>query len=113
MSRHMHRHGPKMIFGIFALLAVFSLIVMLLWNAVMPSLVGVGSLNYLRAVGLLALCRILFGNLDMGFRGRRMREHFRSMSPEHREAFVRHLCERFDAHAAHGEFGEHSPRNNK
>jgi len=102
-----------MIFGILALLAVFSLIVMLLWNAVMPSLVEVGRMNYPQAFGLLALCRILFGSLDMGFRGRRIREHFHAMSPEHREAFVRHLCERFDAHAPHGEFGEHSSRNNE
>lgn len=42
-------------------------VVMGLWNWLMPALFdGVRQIDFLRAVGLLALCRILFG----GFRGR-------------------------------------------
>ena len=44
---------------------VFSLLgglaVMLLWNAILPSLVGVGLLTFPKAIGLLVLCKILFG----------------------------------------------------
>ena len=36
--------------------------VMLLWNWLIPDLMGFGTLDYLHAVGLLALARILFGN---------------------------------------------------
>ncbi|WP_347557824.1 hypothetical protein [Robbsia sp. KACC 23696] len=61
-----------------------------LWNAVMPGLFdGVHPLDYWHALGLLLLCRILFG----GFRGRGRgrgpgREGWRrweSMTPEERE----------------------------
>ena len=51
-------------FPIFALAAalLFGWLVMLLWNAVIPSLINVNPIKYWQAVGLLALCRILFGN---------------------------------------------------
>jgi len=41
--------------------------VMFLWNAILPSVIpAIGALSFLKAVGLLILCRILFG----GFKGR-------------------------------------------
>jgi len=40
--------------------------VMLLWNNIIPEITGWSTLTYWKAVGLLVLCRILFG----GFRGR-------------------------------------------
>lgn len=41
--------------------------VMFLWNAILPSVIpAVGTVTFLQAIGLFALCRILFG----GFRGR-------------------------------------------
>lgn len=64
--------------------------VMLLWNAVVPlALTGAHPVDYLHALGLLVLCRILFG----GFRGRpgwhrrEQWERFQGMTPEEREAF--------------------------
>src|SRR5882757_7185202 len=48
------------------ILAVLSLIVMLLWNALVPKLFSGPVLAFWQAVGLLVLCGILFG----GFRGR-------------------------------------------
>lgn len=48
-------------------IAVFSLVVMLLWNAIIPGLTGWALLTYWKAVGLLILCKILFG----GFPGHR------------------------------------------
>jgi hypothetical protein len=66
--------------------------VMLLWNAILPEVItSVGKLTYVQAVGLLALCRILFG----GFRGRGgyykqgppWRQKMANMSEEEREKF--------------------------
>jgi len=95
MRRHLHGHGFRTFLGLLGLLALFGLAVMLLWNAVLPGLMPVGRLDYPRAVGLLALCRILFGGLGPGFRGRGLREHFHNMNPEQREALLRSLHERF------------------
>ena len=70
--------------------ALLALIVMLLWNAVMPAVfVGSRSMDYPHALGLLVLSRILFG----GFRGRggwHQRRHWRrweALTPEEREQF--------------------------
>lgn len=43
----------------FALLA--ALAVMLLWNAIMPAVFGLGEIGYWQALGILALSKILFG----------------------------------------------------
>ena len=76
--------------------------VMTLWNAILPSVITVvGTLTYLQAVGLLILCRILFG----GFRGRGgqghgyrggapWRQKMMSMSEEEREKFKAQWKER-------------------
>jgi hypothetical protein len=88
-----------------ALLAVFSLIVMLLWNGVLTTILPVRMIGYGQAAGLLILCRVLFG----GFRPRggpggpfwrkRMALHamhrWESMSPEEREKFKASMRERF------------------
>ena len=112
MFGHLHGHGRRIFLGILALFALFSLIVMLLWNAVMPGLLGAGSLSYPQAAGLLLLCRILFGGLGSGFWGRGLREHFHAMSPEQREAFARHMHERFSGRGRRWGCpgGEESPR---
>lgn len=50
-----------------AALAGFGFVVMLLWNAIIPGLTGWALLTFWKAVGLVILCKILFG----GFPGRR------------------------------------------
>jgi Ca2+/H+ antiporter, TMEM165/GDT1 family len=87
-------------FGGLAALAVGG-VVMLLWNAVLPSLVGVKEIGYWQSVGLLILCRILFGS----FRPRRgkprhmgpspqLREKLMNMSDEERKAFKEEMRRR-------------------
>ncbi|HEY9167127.1 MAG TPA: hypothetical protein VIS48_13305 [Candidatus Kryptonia bacterium] len=69
-----HRRGWWFLLGLpFVLffLAVGSLIVMLLWNALLPVLFGLKTIDYLQAIGLLVLAKILFG----GF-GRRPRPFY-------------------------------------
>ena len=60
----------KIVFFIMVFVAFITLvpyIVMLLWNAILPDVVGVKPLNFWQAAGLLLLAKILFG----GFGGRR------------------------------------------
>jgi hypothetical protein len=73
-------------------IALFGAVVMLLWNAVIPAVIPAANpIDYLHAMGLLALCRILFGNFR-GHGGGWRRRHFakwEAMSPEEREQFMR------------------------
>jgi hypothetical protein len=66
--------------------------VMLLWNWLLPPLFGVPLVTFWQAVGLLALCRILFGGLGRpgGSRGRG------PMSPEDRDDLKLRLRARWD-----------------
>ncbi len=55
-------------------IAAMGAVVMLLWNWLMPSLFsGTARIDYLQAMGLLVLSKILFG----GFRGRGCHGHWR------------------------------------
>ena len=60
-----HKTMKTRIFGHLALVllavAGFSAITMLLWNAFLPDIFGIVSINFWQALGLLALSRILFG----------------------------------------------------
>ncbi len=81
------------------LVAIGGLVVMLLWNWLAPALFGWSQIGYWQAVGLLALCRILFGGIGpMGrtsSRGRRrMAEHWEDMTPQEREKLRQELHSR-------------------
>lgn len=87
---------PARILGIAAFVlvaaAVLGAVVMVLWNAVIPVLfTSARPIDYLHALGLLVLSRILFG----GFRGhggwhrRRHMAKWQAMTAEEREKFTR------------------------
>ncbi len=44
-------------------LLVFSVFIRLLWNWLMPDIFGLRTITYLQALGLLLLCRLLFGRM--------------------------------------------------
>ena len=72
-NQHRVHRRKKIIFIPFAIAAFVLLlgwVVMLLWNAILPEILGVKMLNYWQAVGLLVLCRILFGSFGGGRRWR-------------------------------------------
>jgi hypothetical protein len=81
--------------AMFALVAVAILggLVMVLWNAIVPDLfAGTRSIDYLHALGLLTLSRILFGGFrgHSGWNGHRhwgRRGAWSGMTPEEREQF--------------------------
>ncbi|MGZ4816194.1 MAG: hypothetical protein ACXVZV_12345 [Terriglobales bacterium] len=72
-------------------------VVMHLWNWLLPPLFGWRTLGFWQALGLLALCRILFGGLGghgpRHNRGWRFRDRCRNMTPEEREKFRRAMQE--------------------
>jgi len=79
-------------------IALGGLIVKLLWNWLLPPLFGWPALTFWQALGMLALCRILFGGF--GFHGdhsgRRCRMDGRGdpMTPEERERFRQGMRDR-------------------
>jgi hypothetical protein len=78
-------HGFAVKFLLF--LALGSLAVMLLWNAVVTSALGLGPLGYWQAMGLLALCRVLFGSF--GLHGHHLSRGWHRLSPEERMGLFR------------------------
>ena len=74
-----------------AFVAVCSLVVMLLWNALVPELFRGPVLGFWQAAGLLVLSRILFGGFQRrGWHGswrHRRRERWERMTPEERTRF--------------------------
>ncbi|MDR1644457.1 MAG: hypothetical protein LBS05_01340 [Tannerellaceae bacterium] len=75
----------------------FGGIVQLLWNALLPQILGIATISFWQALGLFALCRILFGSFGgrhwMGhahthFHNNIIREKWMSMTPEERKKFI-------------------------
>src|ERR1043165_2769030 len=77
---------PAGILGMALFVFIGGEIVMRLWNWLLPSLFGWRQLTFWQAVGILALCRILFGS-PRGRMKERMAERYASMTPEERENF--------------------------
>ena len=73
-------------------IAIGGEIVRQLWNWLLPTLFGWRQITFWQAVGILALCRVLFGGFGRhgfyrsSFR-RRMAERWEAMTPEERERF--------------------------
>ena len=92
--------APLAILGMLLFIAVGGGIVQYLWNWLLPALFGWREITFWQALGLLALCRILFGG--SGWRGsvrsnvrRRMEERCARLTPEERERFRQRMRERF------------------
>ncbi len=98
MRRKWFLIAPAAIIAMVAFVALGGEIVRLLWNWLLPGLFGWRLITFWQAVGLLALCRILFGGISgRGFRPtRRWRtdERWQKMTPEEREKFREHMRSR-------------------
>lgn len=82
-----------MFFGL-AFIALFSFIVMMLWNAILPGVIHVSPINFWQALGILLLSKILFGGFGGGgWKHRKhqwrekMQEKLQHMTPEERIKF--------------------------
>jgi hypothetical protein len=84
--------APLAILGMLVFIAIGGEIVLQLWNWLLPSIFGWRQITFWQAIGILALCRILFGGFGLhgsnrsNFR-RRMAERWEHMTPEERERF--------------------------
>jgi hypothetical protein len=92
--------APLAILGMVIFSFIGGEVVMLLWNWLAPMLFGFRQVTFWQALGLLALCRILFGGFGLGGGGssrrsrRRMFERWEQMTPEERERFRQGLHDR-------------------
>jgi Ca2+/H+ antiporter, TMEM165/GDT1 family len=71
---------------------IFGTLVMYLWNAIIPAVLGLGIITFWQALGILVLSKILFGGYRGGHghynfhkHGREMREKWMHLTPEERE----------------------------
>ena len=92
--------APLAILGMVIFAFIGGEVVMLLWNWLAPTLFGLRLITFWQAIGLLALCRILFGGFGLGGGSsrsnsrRRMRDRWEQMTPEERERFRQGLHDR-------------------
>jgi hypothetical protein len=101
--------------------AVFGVVVMLLWNMLMPQIFALPFLNYWQAAGLLILARLLFGGLGglghVGLRGaggdgrlfnhgNKFREKWMNMSADERKEFVEKQKDFFKTYRGFAHFHE-------
>src|SRR5438128_2531641 len=84
--------APLAILGMLLFIAIGGELVLHLWNWLLPPLFGWRQITFWQALGMLLLCRILFGGLGLHGSGRssfrrRMEERCEHMTPEERERF--------------------------
>jgi uncharacterized membrane protein len=80
--------APVAILGMLLFAFIGGEVVKLLWNWLLPPLFGWSQVTFWQALGMLALCRILFG-------GHGYRSSSRRRTPEERERFRQAMRERF------------------
>lgn len=112
----MKKNKGKKFLGVLIFIAVFAAaiaIVMLLWNALIPSIIGWSAINYWQAAGLMILSRLLlggfgrfgkFGRRGHPFEGRKdemyrwhaLRGKMKDMSPDEKRDYMRkHMKDHF------------------
>ncbi len=104
--------APLAILGLALFVVVGGEVVKLLWNWLLPPLFGWPAIGFWQGLGILALCRILFGGCGFGGSSRsrvrdrvharvgermadRMAERMERMTDEERERFRQRVRERF------------------
>ena len=98
MRRKLRWIAPLAIVAIPLFIYIGGEVVMHLWNWLLPPLFGWKMLTFWQALGLLVLCRVLFGGL--GGHGPGPRRHWdrrcRRMTPEEREKFRQAMAEGYN-----------------
>jgi hypothetical protein len=107
--------APAAIVGMVLFVFIGGQIVMRLWNWLLPSLFGWREITFWEALGLLALCRVLFGGSGMHGSTRskvrrrvkeRMEERWEHMTPEERERFRQGMRAHWGSRPSGGETQE-------
>ena len=108
MRKKLLYFAPLAIVAFVAFIALGGVVVRELWNWLLPPLFQWKTITFWQAIGLLALCRILFGGFGLhggnhsGYR-RRMAERWDHMTPEERERFREGMRGRFGCAPPAGE----------
>jgi hypothetical protein len=94
MRKRFIKYAPLILLVFLIFIAIGGEVVKYLWNWLLPPLFGWNQITFWQALGLLALCRILFGGFGLRGSGRsdfrrRMAERWEHMAPEERERFQR------------------------
>jgi hypothetical protein len=94
MRKRLFAMAPLILLVFLLFIALGGEIVKYLWNWLLPPLFGWPQITFWQALGLLALCRILFGGFGLRGAGRsnirrRLAERWEHMTPEERERFGR------------------------
>jgi len=92
--------APLAILAMLLFIAIGGGVVLQLWNWLLPQLFGWRPITFWQALGILLLCRILFGGFRLHGSGRsnfrrRMQERCEHMTPEERERFRQRMRERW------------------
>ncbi|MEI7736689.1 MAG: hypothetical protein WCI49_14575 [Ferruginibacter sp.] len=93
MKKFWIKKGLMFLTFFIAAILLFGFIVMGLWNAILPLVLGVKTISFWQALGILILSKILFGGFGgRGWRGspewkQKMKQRFENMSAEEREQF--------------------------
>jgi hypothetical protein len=108
--------APLAILGMLLFIFIGGEIVLHLWNWLLPTLFGWRQITFWQALGLLVLCRILFGGHGLHGSGRsnirrrmeerckdRMEERCEHMTPEERDRFRQRMRERWGFGPSTGE----------
>ncbi len=96
MGKGKYAFIPLMVVSVMAL---FTYVVMLLWNNILPDVVHVESITFWQSAGIIVLCKLLFGFGGMGgprggrFKRHQLAEKMKNMSPEEREQFKQRMGE--------------------
>ena len=103
--------------GFLALVAGVSVVIMLLWNWLMPAIFGLSVVSFWQALGLFILARILFG----GFRfrdkpmkhrmmhfGHHIKKEWMKMTPEQRQEFINKRRAFFNKRSFFEEYAENT-----
>ena len=87
---------------------IFGSVVMYLWNAVLPEVLGVHTITFLQAIGILILSKILFGGFpsrkghrEFNIHGKELREKWMNLSPEEKERMREKWWNRFEPRDKH------------
>jgi len=89
------KKGLMMFTFFIAATLLFTAVVMGLWNAILPAVLGVKAITFFQALGILVLSKILFGSFSGDGRRWRggparketMKQRWENMTPEEREKF--------------------------
>jgi hypothetical protein len=111
MRKRLFLIAPLAILAMLLFIALGGVIVLQLWNWLLPPLFALPRITFWQALGMLALCRILFGGFGMRTSARsnirrRMEERCARMTPEERERFRQGMLGRFGFGTSTGESKE-------